>query len=97
MLQEVSERFSLLAAIVVAVMKTTISALTLEEAKQNPAENILYDTTPYSKTQEFGLSALVVYGVLILLTSSLALGARLNDIRSRKRATLMKGIKTQLC
>ncbi|VUZ56476.1 unnamed protein product [Hymenolepis diminuta] len=74
-------------------MKTTVSALTLEEAKQNPAENILYDTTPYSKIQQFGFSALVVYGVLILLTSSLALGARLNDVRSRKRVNLMRSIR----
>ncbi|VDL58553.1 unnamed protein product [Hymenolepis diminuta] len=77
-----------LVALIEARRRQFLSALTLEEAKQNPAENILYDTTPYSKIQQFGFSALVVYGVLILFTSSLALGARLNDVRSRKRVNL---------
>nr|CDS30603.1 hypothetical protein HmN_000297400 [Hymenolepis microstoma] len=86
-------KFSVIAAVSTALMETAVSALTLEEAKQNSEENILYDTTPYSKAKQFGSSAVLVYGVLILLTSSLALGAKLNGSTSRKRETSIKRIK----
>ncbi|VDN96355.1 unnamed protein product [Rodentolepis nana] len=67
-----------------------VSALTLEEAKQNPQESILYDLTPYNKTKQFGYSALLVFGVLTVFTSTIAIVAKLNGSNPRKRTTSIK-------
>ncbi|VDL40827.1 unnamed protein product [Hymenolepis diminuta] len=64
------------------------AALTLEEAMKNPKENILYDTTPYSKAWEAGLGSFVTFGSLIILITFLALGARINGTQ-RRRQTIM--------
>ncbi|KAM3171931.1 hypothetical protein ACTXT7_015592 [Hymenolepis weldensis] len=64
------------------------AALTLEEAMKNPKENILYDTTPYSKAWEAGLGSFVTFGSLIILISFLALGARINGTQRRRQITM---------
>ncbi|VDO13774.1 unnamed protein product [Rodentolepis nana] len=60
-------------------------ALTLEEAMKNPEENILYDTTPYSKAWQAGLGSVVTFGSLIALITFIALGTKINGTPRRLR------------
>ncbi|VUZ44343.1 unnamed protein product [Hymenolepis diminuta] len=55
---------------------------------KNPKENILYDTTPYSKAWEAGLGSFVTFGSLIILITFLALGARINGTQRRRQTII---------
>ncbi|VEL27960.1 unnamed protein product [Protopolystoma xenopodis] len=60
-------------------------AVTLEEARKNPKQYILYEEAPFNIGMHVGLAMLVTYGALTFLVIFIAVVSKLVQKRSKRQ------------